>query len=234
MARSSRAVLVVPANNTTMEPEVRMLCPDIGTVDVARVPRPPRALTQDDIPAYMASTLQAAEPFTTSPADVVIYGCTAAGFLAGPEGNGRIVRELGRQSSAVVVSTADAMIAVLAAAGAKRIGVVTPYLPAVNEGLTAYLAASGIEVVTLSTFACGTTDALGRITEGEVMARALDVGETSADALFIACSQLPTVGILSALRERLKRPVWSSIAATAWAASRVLAGTTTQRSELAA
>jgi maleate cis-trans isomerase len=35
------------------------------------------------------------------------------------------------------------------------------------------------------------------------------------EALFIACSQLPTLGILEALRRDLGIPVWTSIAATA-------------------
>jgi maleate cis-trans isomerase len=42
----------------------------------------------------------------------------------------------------------------------------------------------------------------------------------SCDALFIACSQLPTRDILSGLERDLGRPAWSSIRATAWHASR--------------
>ena len=37
------------------------------------------------------------------------------------------------------------------------------------------------------------------------------------EALFIACSQLPTADIIPQLRSELKRPVWSSIQSTAWA-----------------
>jgi maleate isomerase/arylmalonate decarboxylase len=39
-------------------------------------------------------------------------------------------------------------------------------------------------------------------------------------ALFIGCSQLPTLGLVPELRQRLGIPVWSSITATAWAAAR--------------
>ena len=42
------------------------------------------------------------------------------------------------------------------------------------------------------------------------------------DALFIACSQLPTYEILDGLQAEFGRPAWSSIKATAWQACRVL------------
>jgi maleate cis-trans isomerase len=36
------------------------------------------------------------------------------------------------------------------------------------------------------------------------------------DAMFIACSQLPTHAIVDGLRREMGRPVWSSIQASAW------------------
>jgi maleate cis-trans isomerase len=89
--------------------------------------------------------------------------------------------------------------------------------------LRAYLAASGIEVETLESFLCATTAELGRITADEVRDLALRTVTPRSAALFIACSQLPTLAILDDLRTRLRIPVWSSIAATAWAGERALA-----------
>ena len=82
----TKALLIVPANNTTMEPEILAHCPEFARISVARVPRPARTLTRDDLPAYGASTQQAVAPFVAEKPDIVIYGCTAAGFLGGPEG----------------------------------------------------------------------------------------------------------------------------------------------------
>ncbi len=72
----------------------------------------------------------------------------------------------------------------------------------------------------LDSFECATTEALAGITEADVAERALRLPRDGRDALFIACSQLPTLGILAPLRQRLGVPVWSSAAATAWAAER--------------
>jgi maleate cis-trans isomerase len=219
----SRALLVVPENNTTMAPELSALCPQFAPLDVARVKRPARTLTREDLPAYAESTLAAVEPFLTAAPDVVLYGCTAAGFLGGPDGNAAMVTKLAARTGAAVVSTAGAMVDVLRHEGVASAAVVTPYLPAVNDGLRGYLGASGIAVETLESFLCATTAELGRITADEVHDLALRTVTPRSEALFIACSQLPTLGILDELRARLRIPVWSSIAATAWAGTRTLA-----------
>lgn len=223
MRPSPKILLVVPANNTTMEPELRALYPEISELMVARVKRPPRTLTVDDIPAYGRSTLASIEPFADKAPTLVVYGCTAAGFLAGPDGNGRIVAELKARTGAPVVSTSEAMIEALRHSKVHHTAVVTPYLKAVNDGLIGYLKACDIEVEKLDSFFCETTEALGLITGEQVEEKALATVSTASKALFIACSQLPTLAIIGQLRRRLGIPVWSSIQATAWSGARVLA-----------
>jgi hypothetical protein len=46
-----KALLVVPENNTTMQPEISALCPELAPLPVARVKRPPRTLLLEDLPA---------------------------------------------------------------------------------------------------------------------------------------------------------------------------------------
>jgi maleate cis-trans isomerase len=218
----TRGLLVVPANNTTLEPEMNLLCPTLAPFSVARVARPARTLTAADLPAYGQSTLEAVAPFVAERPALVVYGCTAAGFLAGPAGNARMTGMLHERTGAAVVSTAAAMTAVLRDEGVAEVAVITPYLAPVNDGLRAYLHAAGIEVEVLESFLCSTTDELGRITQDQVLDLALRTVTPRSRALFIACSQLPTLAIVDRLRTRLGYPVWSSIRATAWAAGRAL------------
>lgn len=212
-----RALLVVPANNSTMEPEFRAYCPSIGELEVARVPRPARTLLKEDIPAYRASTLQAVEVFAKKPFNIIVYGCTAAGFLAGPAGDSEMAQALSQRFGIETVTTASSMVDVLRHEHAARVDVVTPYLDAVNTGLADFLAASGITVNVLNSFRCQTTAELGRIRSDQVLALARKTATPEGQALFIACSQLPTQDIIASLRRELQRPVWSSIQATAWA-----------------
>jgi maleate cis-trans isomerase len=216
-------LLVVPENNTTMEPEMNALCPEFAPFMVARVKRPARTLVRDDLPAYRQSTLEAVEPFLSEKPDLVVYGCTAAGFLGGRAGNASMVEALRDRTGAAVVSTAEAMEQVLRHENVQETAVVTPYLAAVNDGLQEVLGEAGVAVETLDSFFCETTAALGRITEEEVSEKALTTVTPRSQALFIACSQLPTLNVVPALRARLGIPIWSSITATAWAANRMMA-----------
>src|ERR1700732_5563118 len=117
MARHIKASSVVPENNTTMEAEISALCPALAPVQVARVKRPARTLLLEDLPGYAEAPRDAIEPFAAEPLDLVIYGCTAAGFLGGPSSNARMVERLRERTRATVVSTAGAMIDALRSVG---------------------------------------------------------------------------------------------------------------------
>jgi len=211
-----RAILVVPANNTTMEPEIRAYCPAVTDLAVARVPRPPRPLEVGDLPEYRGSTLATVRPLIGDGADLVIYGCTSAGFLAGPQGDSDFVDALSETVGAPTVSTSTAILAALRHAGINRVDVVSPYLDWKNEMLRSFLTAAGIEVVRLESFGAANPAELGRITPEQVLGKCLETATREAAALFIACSQLPTRDIIPVLEKRLARPVWSSVKAAAW------------------
>ena len=216
--------LMVPANNTTMEPELLDRLPG-AQCRTLRIPRGKGLLGPAEIPAYVAQALALAEGYDPAQTDIVAYGCTAAGFIGGPARDAEIQTKLTAITGKPVVTTASAMIEVLRHIGAKRIAVVTPYMDPVNERLRAYLQQSGIAVVRLASFKAETTDELAAITAAQITALARETMTPDADAMFIACSQLPTRAIMAGLEREFGKPVWSSIKATAWQAERVLTGT---------
>jgi len=224
MATRIKTLIVVPENNSTMEPEISALCPALAPLEVARVKRPPRTLLLEDLPAYAEATLDAIAPFTSERCDLVIYGCTAAGFLGGPGSNALMVKSLHELTCAPVVSTAGAMVEVLRDGNVSETAIVTPYLQPVNDGLRRYLEASRIEVETLNSFFCKTTAELGAVTEDQVIELARRTVTKQSKSLFLACSQLPTLNAIARLRRELDIPVWSSIQATAWASARAVSG----------
>jgi maleate cis-trans isomerase len=181
-------------------------------------------LTEASIPEYKAQALALARRFIGQEHDVVAYGCTAASFISGRAGDAAFARELADLTGKPVVTTAQAMVAVLHEHQAKDIALVTPYADRVNARLKAYLADSGIRVQRFNSFDAADVEALGRIQAGEVAALAAETMSADCDALFIACSQLPTYEIVDELRSRFGRPVWSSVQATANAAWRMANG----------
>lgn len=220
-AGNIKVILAVPENNTTLYEEVTAYC-EFGEVRLARVPRPPRPLNKDDLPQYRESTLATVSPLIGDGVDLVIYGCTSAGFLAGPEGNDAFVAALGELVGAPVVSTANAMILALQQSGAKTIDLLSPYLDWKNDALVSYLNAYGLTVNNLGSFEAKNPTELSMIKADQVLERALKLARPDSDALFIACTQLPTRPIIDDLKAKLQRPVWSAARATAWAALRRL------------
>jgi maleate cis-trans isomerase len=107
------------------------------------------------------------------------------------------------------------MVAELSAASVCRVDLVTPYSDAVNQGLTAFLAAAAIAVGRIERLSAPDVDALGRLTAEDVAAAAKRLAGSDSDAIFIACSQLPTATVLAPLSEACGKPVLSSIQATA-------------------
>lgn len=222
MAQAMRIGLMVPGNNTTMSTELLAWLPVGSTCTRLGIPRGKGVLTPADLPEYVGQAMKLAEAFADGSVDLVVYGCTAAGFMMGPARDAEIAAELGAVTGRPVVTTASAMVAVLRELDAREIALVTPYSDLVNERLQAFLAQSDIGVGVLSSFGAGTVDELAAITPEEIAARAREVMRVSCDAMFIACSQLPTAGVIPQLEQAFQRPVWSSIRATAWQARRAL------------
>ena len=207
--------LMVPANNTTMERELLAWLGTDTRCDTLRIPRPPGMLSEETVPAYVAEARRLAETYARADIDALVYGCTAAGFIMGPQADAGLASDLGRITGKRVVTTARAMVQVLEHSG--DIAVVTPYPDEVNRRLAAFLRKSGVGVKRLATFGAASTEELGRITSEQVAALARQTMREDCDALVIACSQLPTYDIIPGLQRDFGRPVWSSIQATAHA-----------------
>lgn len=216
--RNIRVILIVPANNTTMEKEIRAYCPEITDLQVARVPRPHRPLGVADLPTYRQSTLAAVAPLAKERSDLVIYGCTSAGFLGGPQGDTEAVKLISDLAAAPVVSTAMAMGTVLHKKGLDRVDLVSPYPDWKSEILISFLAAAGVSVAGCGSFNTQNPTELASVTEDQILQKSLDIARPDSPGLFIACVQLPTIDVIPVLAAKLQRPVWSAVRAAAWAA----------------
>lgn len=211
----AQLALMVPINNTTMERELMAWLPEVASCTTLKIPRSKGLLTAENIPAYQQGAYELARQLQGRALDGLAYGCTAASFLAGPASDRELQQRLADTLQLPVVTTAQSMVLELQSLGLQRIALVTPYHDQVNERLKRYLNDEGIEVLAFDSLRAPDVDALGRITAQEVAAMARQVMRDDCQALFIACSQLPTFEILDPLSLEFQRPVLSSIQATA-------------------
>lgn len=216
--------LMVPINNTTMEGEMLGWLPKGSTCRTLRIPRGKGLLTEETLPAYKEAAVELAKQFNETPLDVIAYGCTAAGFILGPSGDAEIGQRLEDTTGLPVVTTARSMVLALQAIDAKEIALLTPYQDDVNTRLKAFLNWGDIAVKHFDSFYAADVVALGQITEDQVNDRAKTLCANDVDAMFIACSQLPTLNVVHPLSQGWGKPVLSSIQVTAQLAMAAVKG----------
>ena len=210
-ASRPRVGVMVPANNTTVARELPQWLPTAAAIDVVRIPRGSGLLSPETLPAYRDNAVALARQLARADIDVVGYGCTAAGFILGPEGDRALTQDLRAATGKPVVTIAHAMNAALLELGVQRVALVTPYSRSVNDQLRSYIASVGIEVAAMDSFFAANVDELGRITAPQVAELCRATMTDACHAMFIACAQLPTFEVLDRLREDFGRPVLSSV-----------------------
>jgi maleate cis-trans isomerase len=206
--------LIVAANNTTMQGELLSWLPPGSTCVTRRVAGRKGLLTRETIADYQDASFALAKDFPAG-LDVIAYGCTAAGAIAGPTAEAAMAARIEEVTGAPVVTSARAMVDALLAIGASEVDLVTPYSDAVDDDLCAYLDSVGIAAGRIERLLAPDLDALGRLTAEDVIEAAHRLIGTQSDAIFIACSQLPTSSVLMPLRAACGKPVLSAIQATA-------------------
>ena len=213
--------LIVLQVDETIEHEFhRSIPPEVARLHVSRVP------SGDDLTpasiAAMEQNLTAAAALLPPAAhfDVVGYACTSGTAQIGADR----VRDLitAGTSTRAVTDPLTAALAALKERGAKRVGIVSPYLATVAEPLRRAFVDRGIDVPDMLSFGEEVEARVARIDPRSIAeaARALASG-TDLDAIFLSCTNLRTQDILADLESELEIPVLSSNQALAWHMSRL-------------
>jgi maleate isomerase len=141
---------------------------------------------------------------------VVAFGCTSASFIDGLAGEARIRSAIESVGIAEATTPSGALVEELRRLGARRIGLGTPYEADLGEALAAFLAEAGFEPASLVNLAYADEEdvvaASAEVVE-DLAARAMAPG---VDAIFLACTNLPTVDLLPGLTRRHGVPVLSA------------------------
>jgi maleate isomerase len=147
--------------------------------------------------------------------DVMAFGCTSASMALGePE----IFRQIRRARPEIACTTpVTAAFAAFKALGARRIGVLTPYAPAVNEVVRDYLNRHGADVTAFATFDKRDDKEAALISVDSIAAGIAALARsTQLDAVFVSCTSLRLAERIAAIEADAGVPVTSSDHALAW------------------
>lgn len=150
--------------------------------------------------------------------DAVCFSCTAASVVIGDEDVAAAIHAA-HPGVPVVTPTFAARFA-LAALGARRITVLTPYLVKTSEPMAAYFAQHGFDVTRFECLGLEDDREMARVSRPTLVEAACRVMETDAEALFISCTALPSAAVIADIEALTGKPVVTSNQASIWAMMR--------------
>jgi maleate isomerase len=224
---SSRIGLIVPSSNTTMETELPELfrrqqssTGHLYTFHSARAAM--KNVNTHELLAMVDKAADCARSVSDADVDVIAYACLVAVMAQGPGAHRESEDVIAKAAAenghpAAVVSSAGALIRSLAALEARRVAIVTPYVPALTKLVSDYIEGEGISV--LDAVALGVDDnlAVGRLDPASLPALARNLSREGADAIVLsACVQMPSLAAVQSVENELGLPVVSAATATAY------------------
>lgn len=217
-----RIGLIVPPTNTVNEAEWQIMAPRGVTIHSTRMALHMDTASETGRNALYADIEKAVTDLAQAAPDAIAYGCTAGSMVNPPSA---LPDYMAKTAGAPCVTTAASILQALRALGVFRIAMASPYHDALNRHETDFLASNGIETLHaagLGIGAGGPAD-FPRIAKTPVetildLARGADRDE--AQALFVACTDFPVMGLIEPLESELGKPVITSNQATFWAVLR--------------
>jgi maleate isomerase len=229
-----RIGLLVPSSNTTMETEVPALLreregvrpEDTFTFHSARLRM--EDVTPEALRAMNEQTERATTELADLRPDVVATACLVAIMAQGPGSHGAAQAEIEsvlerEHASAPVVSSAGALVDALRELGARKIGIVAPYVEELTRLVVAYIENAGIEVADAISLEVPDNRAVAALEPHDLEEHWRRLDLRGCDALVLsACVQMRSLEVLEEVERRSDLPTVSAATATTWAILRAL------------
>ncbi|WP_422368723.1 maleate cis-trans isomerase family protein [Pelagibius sp.] len=214
-----RVGLVLPSINTLTEPEFYSAVASGLTFHSTRVFM--AETTREDLEAMNRQVANACRLLSSTTPDIVVYACTSGTFVSGREELNKLINKMGNITGCPIVATSEAMLEAFSFMNAKEVALVTPYPDEITRDESSFIQDQGYEVV----FA----DGLGRSGKHvraspgvEVDALVKKAAKTSADLIFVSCTDLEAFHRVQDWEGEYGKTVLTSNQVTLWAATNKL------------
>ncbi|TMK02486.1 MAG: arylmalonate decarboxylase, partial [Alphaproteobacteria bacterium] len=172
--------VIAPSTNTSVQPEFEAMRPRGVTNHFGRIHIPNDPIRDDaDFNQLMDNIRKqmfvAVDEVMTCQPDYLIMGMSSETFWDGLEGSKRLHQRVEAHAGVKVSMGSDAARAALERHGAKRIGVITPYMPAGDTQVRRFFTDCGFEVVRLKGLKCASPVLIAHVSERELRDAILEV-----------------------------------------------------------
>jgi maleate isomerase len=225
----SRAKLGVlaPSTNTSVQPEYDAMRPWGVTHHHSRLVIPDRPVTDDASFMQMMQDIRGAlfpalESVLTCDPDYVVLGMSAETFWDGVAGSQELRSRIEKTARRGVAMGSDACQAALAAygSGVRRLGVITPYMPAGDRQVQRFFTECGFEVVRLLGLRCASPQLIAHVSRQRLRDAIIEVNQGGVDAVVQVGTNLAMAEVAAMAEFWLDKPVIAINTATYWYALR--------------
>jgi maleate isomerase len=227
LAPRAKFGVLAPSTNTSVQPEYEALRPWGVTHHHSRLVIPDTRVTDDASFMAMMDNIRSAlfpalESVLTCHPDYVILGMSAETFWDGLAGAVQLRKKLEKTASVGVAMGSDACRAALRAygRGIKRLGIITPYMPAGDRQVRRFFTDCGYQVVNLLGLKCSSPVLIAHESKQRLRDAILEVNRGRVDAIVQVGTNLAMAEVAAMAEFWLDKPVIAINTATYWYALR--------------
>ena len=222
----TRIGVLVPSLDPVVEYDFQRFIPAAASFHVARLDQATssRPGAEESLTRMCDQAPERAQSLADLGAELIMFCCTSASFFRGFGWDRELAGRIEKAVGVPALTTSSAVAEAFADLGIGRAFMVTPYPRAINEREQAFFNAHGVEIPAFTSFECGHSHDIDKVTPGAIVERVLAhrTAIDDCDGVFVSCTALRAMETVEHLEVELDKPVVTSNASALWAALRRL------------
>ena len=146
--------------------------------------------------------------------DCVAYGCTSGTIAAGYQSIFEKVNSV--KPNTKVTTPITSAINAMKSLNIKKLSIFTPYTNEINQSVINYFEKENIEIDELSYFDIASDLDIGKVDPQYLFDSLSKINISKSDALFISCTALPVLSLITELEKKINKVVLSSNQTLIW------------------
>lgn len=212
-----RIGLVVPANNSVIEPELWSVVPADVSLHAARI-LARGDLTPQAIHRMESDTGAAVEQIAATGVDVIAYCDMVTTFVMQAQWNESTMERLSKTTGVPCISAWTALRDALAKVGARRLAIGTPYPAAIHALVPPFFQQRDFQVSAHATLDILAMREVPTVDAARLEAFVAKLNPRDSDAVVLLATDLPTFSSIASLESQYGVPVLSSNQTILWRA----------------
>jgi maleate isomerase len=226
-----RIGVIIPAVNTTVEPEFYRLAPEGVSFHFARMPLD--ELSAEALLEMGKHAREKGREVAAAGVDLIVFACTSGSFAEGKGHDEKIIKELEEATGIPSLTTSTAILRAFRTLGIRSVAISSPYSDELNARQKMFFEANGIKVTGIIGLGFVQRSPVFPLTSRPVSHAGLQeppvayklakrIDHQEAQAVLISCTNFRTIEIIETLERDLGKPVITSVQATVWDSLRQL------------